>query len=145
MQALLATTEREDSEDSRLRTSAYETLNEVVRISTEDTAPIVMQLVPVIMQKLNVTLEMAVLSSDDREKQSELQALLCGVLQVIIQKLGAAEVTKYGVVQYADNMMGLFLRVFACRSATVHEEAMLSIGALAYATGAGFEQYMSEF
>lgn len=145
VQALLATTEREDSGDSRLRTSAYETLNEVVRISTEDTAPIVMQLVPVIMQKLNVTLEMAVLSSDDREKQSELQALLCGVLQVIIQKLGASEVTKYGVVQYADNMMGLFLRVFACRSATVHEEAMLAIGALAYATGAGFEKYMSEF
>jgi importin subunit beta-1 len=82
VQALLATTEREDSGDSRLRTSAYETLNEVVRISTEDTAPIVMQLVPVIMQKLNHTLEMAVLSSDDREKQSELQALLCGVLQV---------------------------------------------------------------
>jgi importin subunit beta-1 len=66
-------------------------------------------------------------------------------MQVIIQKLGAVEVTKYGVVQYADNMMGLFLRVFACRSATVHEEAMLSIRALAYATGAGFEQYMSQF
>lgn len=82
VQALLATTEREDAGDSRLRTSAYETLNEVVRISTEDTAPIVMQLVPVIMQKLNHTLEMAILSSDDREKQSELQALLCGVLQV---------------------------------------------------------------
>jgi importin subunit beta-1 len=56
-------------------------LNEVVRISTQDTAAMVMQLVPVIMQKLNHTLEMAVLSSDDREKQSELQALLCGVLQ----------------------------------------------------------------
>lgn len=84
VQALLATTDREDSGDSRLRTSAYETLNEVVRISTEDTAPIVMQLVPVIMAKLNHTLEMAVLSSDDREKQSELQALLCGVLQVSV-------------------------------------------------------------
>ncbi|KAG0584195.1 hypothetical protein M758_3G191900 [Ceratodon purpureus] len=142
---LLATTEREDSGDSRLRTAAYETLNEVVRISTEDTAPIVMQLVPVIMGKLNHTLEMAVLSSDDREKQSELQALLCGVLQVIIQKLGATEVTRYGVVQYADQMMGLFLRVFACRSATVHEEAMLAIGALAYATGVEFGKYMSEF
>lgn len=66
-------------------------------------------------------------------------------LQVIIQKLGATDVTKYGVVQYADQMMGLFLRVFACRSATVHEEAMLAIGALAYATGAEFGKYMSEF
>lgn len=145
LEALLAATAREDSVDSRLRTCAYETLNEVVRISTDDTAPIVVQLVPVIMEKLNQTLEMAVLSSDDREKQIELQALLCGVLQVIIQKLGASELTKYGVVQFADQMMGLFLRVFACRSATVHEEAMLAIGALAYATGAEFGKYMSEF
>lgn len=66
-------------------------------------------------------------------------------MQVIIQKLGASELTKYGVVQFADQMMGLFLRVFACRSATVHEEAMLAIGALAYATGAEFGKYMSEF
>jgi importin subunit beta-1 len=76
------------------------------------------------------------------------QKLICILVcysQVIIQKLGATEVTKYGVVQYADQMMGLFLRVFACRSATVHEEAMLAIGALAYATGAEFGKYMSEF
>jgi importin subunit beta-1 len=145
VQALLATTDREDAGDSRLRTSAYETLNEVVRISTQDTAAIVIQLVPVIMQKLNHTLEMTVLSSDDREKQSELQALLCGVLQVIIQKLGASDTTKFGIVQYADQMMTLFLRVFACRSATVHEEAMLAIGALAYSTGAEFGKYMTEF
>jgi importin subunit beta-1 len=104
-----------------------------------------MQLVPVIMQKLNHTLEMAVLSSDDREKQSELQALLCGVLQVIIQKLGASDTTKLGIVQYGDQMMSLFLRVFACRSATVHEEAMLAIGALAYSTGPEFGKYMPEF
>lgn len=145
IEALLLTTDREDAGDSRLRASAYETLNEVVRCSTEDTAPIVMQLVPVIMQKLSHTLEMQIVSSDDREKQSELQALLCGVLQVIIQKLGASESTKPGVLQYADQMMGLFLRVFACRSATVHEEAMLAIGALAYATGAEFVKYMQEF
>ncbi|KAJ7300086.1 hypothetical protein O6H91_19G031700 [Diphasiastrum complanatum] len=145
VQALLATADREEAGDSRLRTSAYETLNEVVRCSTEDTAPVVMQLVPVILQKLNLTLEMQILSSEDKEKQSELQALLCGVLQVMIQKLGANEATKYGIVQYADQMMGLFLRVFACRSATVHEEAMLAIGALAYATGVEFGKYMQEF
>lgn len=145
VQALLATTEREDAGDSRLRASAYETLNEVVRCSTEDTAPVVLQLVPVIMQKLNYTLEMQILSSDDKERQNELQALLCGVLQVIIQKLGAFESTKYGIIQHADQLMGLFLRVFACRSATVHEEAMLAIGALAYATVGEFGKYMQEF
>ncbi|KAJ7547373.1 hypothetical protein O6H91_08G082800 [Diphasiastrum complanatum] len=145
VQGLLSAADREDASESRLRSSAYETLNEIVRCSTEDTTPIVMQLVPLIMQKLNFTLEMQILSSDDREKQSELQALLCGVLQVIIQKLGASDATKFGVLQYADQMMGLFLRVFACRSATVHEEAMLAIGALAYATGVEFGKYMQEF
>eukprot|EP00271_Cylindrocystis_brebissonii_P014951 TRINITY_DN366_c1_g1_i1.p1 TRINITY_DN366_c1_g1~~TRINITY_DN366_c1_g1_i1.p1 ORF type:complete len:871 (+),score=159.24 TRINITY_DN366_c1_g1_i1:222-2834(+) len=145
IEALLAATDREDAADTRLRASAYETLNEVVRCSTEDTAPIIVRLIPVILLKLNNTLDMQILSSDDRERQSELQAMLCGVLQVIVQKLGANESTKVGITQYADQMMQLFLRVFACRSATVHEEAMLAIGALAYATGPEFGKYMAEF
>eukprot|EP00897_Mesotaenium_endlicherianum_P002367 jgi/Mesen1/2158/ME000152S01245 len=145
VQALLATADREDAGDSRLRTSAYETLNEVVRCSTEDTAAVVMQLVPVVMQKLSSTLEMQIVSSDDKERQGELQALLCGVLQIIIQKLGGSDATRMGIVQFGDQMMALFLRVFACRSATVHEEAMLAIGALAYASGPEFAKYMQEF
>ncbi|XP_044508294.1 importin subunit beta-1 [Mangifera indica] len=145
VQSLLTVTHREDAGESRLRTAAYETLNEVVRSSTDETAPMVLQLVPVIMMELHKTLEGQKLSSDDREKQSELQGLLCGCLQVIIQKLGSAEPTKYVFMQYADQIMGLFLSVFACRSATVHEEAMLAIGALAYATGPDFAKYMPEF
>lgn len=142
---LLATAEREDAPDLRLRSAAYETLNQVIRCSTEDSAQIVVQLVPVIMLKLSNTLDIVILSSDDREKQSGLQALLCGVLQVIIQKLGSTEHKKSDIAQYADQMMQLFLRVFACRSATVHEEAMLAIGALAYAIGVEFGKYMQEF
>ncbi|XWS48593.1 hypothetical protein CRYUN_Cryun13aG0089800 [Craigia yunnanensis] len=65
--------------------------------------------------------------------------------KVIIQKLGSSEYTEYMFMQYADQTMGLFLRVFSCRSATVHEEAMLAIGALAYATGPDFAKYMPEF
>ena len=147
VQALLTVSHREDAGESRLRTAAYETLNEVVRCSTEETVPLVMQLIPVIMMELHNTLEAQVqkLLSDEREMQNELQGLLCGCLQVIIQKLGASEQTKYALMQYADQIMNLFLRVFACRSATVHEEAMLAIGALAYATGPDFLKYMSEF
>ncbi|KAG2676993.1 hypothetical protein I3760_12G077600 [Carya illinoinensis] len=145
VQALLTVTHREDAGDSRLRTAAYETLNEVVRCSTDETAPMVMQLVPLIMMELHQTLEAQKLSSDEREKQNELQGLLCGCLQVIIQKLGSSEPTKYVFMQYADQMMALFLRVFASRSATAHEEAMLAIGALAYAAGSDFAKYMPEF
>ncbi|CAN4102345.1 unnamed protein product [Withania somnifera] len=133
VQSLLTVTHREDAGESRLRTAAYEALNEVVRCSTAESAPVVLQLVPLIMMELHQTLEGQKLSSDEREKQSELQGLLCGCLQVIIQKLGASEPTN------------LFLKVFACRSATVHEEAMLAIGALAYGTGPDFNKYMTEF
>ncbi|KAI9096802.1 hypothetical protein K1719_025981 [Acacia pycnantha] len=145
VQSLLTVTHRDDATESRLRTAAYETLNEVVRCSTDETASLVLQLVPVIMMELHKSLEGQNLSSDEREKQSDLHGLLCGCLQVIIQKLGSSDATKYAFMQYADQIMGLFLRVFAFRNATAHEEAMLAIGALAYATGPDFAKYMPEF
>ncbi|KAF9609907.1 hypothetical protein IFM89_019000 [Coptis chinensis] len=132
VQALLDVSHREDAGESRLRTAAYEALNEVVRSATDETAPMVLQLVPLIMMELHKTFEAQNLASYEKERQAELQGLLCGCLQVFIQKLGASDATKYLFMQYADQMMTLFLRVFDCRSATVHEEAMLAIGALAY-------------
>ncbi|XP_077216543.1 importin subunit beta-1-like [Tasmannia lanceolata] len=144
--SLISAAERTDGNDSRLRTSAYETLNEIVRCANvPETSHIIAQLLPVIMNKLRQTMELQIISTDDREKQGSLQALLCGVLMVIIQKLSASENTKPILLQSADQMMILFLQVFACRSSTVHEEAMLAIGALAYATGADFAKYMPEF
>lgn len=143
---LIATAERTDGGDSKLRSAAYETLNEVVRCSNlTETSHIITQLLPVIMNKLGQTVELQIVSSDDREKQGDLQALLCGVLQVIIQKLSSTDETKAVILQASDQIMVLFLKVFACRSSTVHEEAMLAIGALAYATGPEFGKYMSEF
>ncbi|XP_073286308.1 importin subunit beta-1-like [Primulina huaijiensis] len=145
VQSLLIVTHREDAGESRLRTAAYETLNEVVRCSSDETAHLVLELVQVLMTELHKTLEAQKLSSDEREKQNELQGLLCGCLQVIIQKLCASEPAKYAFMQYADQIMNLFLRVFASRSATVHEEAMLAIGALAYAIGHNFAKYVPDF
>ncbi|OWM81683.1 importin subunit beta-1 [Punica granatum] len=143
---LLNTADRTDSSDSKLRSSAYETINEVVRCSNlAESSQIIVQLLPVIMNKLQQTLELQIMKSDDREKQGDLQASLCGVLQVIIQKLSSTDETRPAVVQFADQIMALFLSVFACHSSTVHEEAMLAIGALAYATGAEFLKYMPEF
>ncbi len=39
----------------------------------------------------------------------------------------------------------MLLRVFACRSATVHEEALLAVGAFTYATGRQFVKYLEPF
>ncbi|KAI9070416.1 hypothetical protein K1719_047621, partial [Acacia pycnantha] len=114
VQALLTVTHRDDAGESRLRTAAYEALNEVVRSTNDDTAPMVVQLVPLIIMELRQILEKQNLSADER--QNELPGLLCGCLQVIIQKLGSSL-----------------------------EEAMLAIGALAYASGVNFSKYMPEF
>lgn len=144
--ALLATADRTDSVSSRLRASAYETLNQIVRCSKmPETSTMIAQLLQEIMNRLAGTLNVHITSSDDREKQGELQALLCGVIQVIIQKLSGLDVTRSVISQLADNVMVLFLKVFDCRSSTVHEEAMLAIGALAYATGRDFAKYMPDF
>ncbi|WOL16301.1 importin subunit beta-1-like [Canna indica] len=144
--ALLSTADRADTSNSRLRSSAYETLNEIVRCSCiSETSNMIAHLLHEIMNRLSKTLALQIVSPEDREKQSDLQALLCGVLQVIIQKISNSEDSKSIILQSADQMMILFLRVFDCHSSTVHEEAMLAIGALAYATGSEFARYMQEF
>ncbi|XP_072974706.1 importin subunit beta-1-like [Typha angustifolia] len=143
--ALLYSADRADTNNSRLRASSYETLNEVVRCSNvPETINIIAQLLLEILKRLGQTLQLQIVSSDDREKQSDLQALLCGALQVIIQKLSSSN-AKSIILQSADQMMAILLQVFACHSSSVHEEAMLAIGSLAYATGSEFEKYMPEF
>ena len=41
--------------------------------------------------------------------------------------------------------MEALLRVFACHPGSVHEEAMLAVGALTYACGPQFVKYMERF
>ena len=90
---------------------------------------------------------MPVQSAEDREKQNELQGLLCSVLQVVIQKLSSIDnnATKQSLLTLSDQLMSLFLQVFACRSATVLEEALLAVGALVNAMGTEFLKYMDAF
>jgi importin subunit beta-1 len=72
------------------------------------------------------------------------QGLLCGTLQTIVQKLsGGGDQAKMLVLQFGDNIMECLLRVLGSHAATVHEEAMLCVGALAYATGEQFDKYMT--
>ena len=74
-----------------------------------------------------------------------LQGVLCGVLQVIIQRLTEDQAMRSFVVQFADKIMQTMLQVFQCRNVTVHEEAMLAVGALTYASGKQFVTYMPSF
>ena len=105
------------------------------------------------------------------ERKNEVQGLLCGALQVIIQKLDDGVVTPH-----ADALMSLFLQVHThtrtigthththdanhtntpthprhntqvlhSKTATVHEEALNGIGAIAARVGIQFEKYLNAF
>jgi len=139
LQKLLATTERDDADENNLRVSAYEAMDVLIQNSAKDVQQTVLAVVGVYIERLAKTFQMQVVSSDDREEITELQSLLCGVLQVIIQKCGE------GIKQWADQMMQLFLQVFSSKSASVHEEALMAVGAIANAVEADFEKYMPHF
>mmetsp|Transcript_16497 Transcript_16497/g.27260 ORF Transcript_16497/g.27260 Transcript_16497/m.27260 type:complete len:855 (+) Transcript_16497:110-2674(+) len=136
---LLDVTERDDAAESNLRSSAYEAINVLIQNAARDVFVVLAQIIPPVIERLEKTFSMQIVSADDREEQIELQALLCGVLQIIIQKLGK------NIVPFADRLMTLFLQVFSARHATVHEEALMAVGALANAIEGDFQRYMEPF
>jgi len=146
VQALLVASDRGDAEFG-LRMEAFESMNEIIRASTKEAASVVQHLIPVVMQKLSVTLDSLAapgISAEQQEKLGETQGLLCGTLQTIVQKMSSSgvEATQALVNQFADTIMQALLRVLGSHASTVHEEAMLCVGAMAYACGDYFEKYV---
>lgn len=139
LEKLLSCTIRDDSDESNLRTSAYEAINVLIQSGAQDTHQLIMAATPVFIERLEKTFAMQIVSQDDKEEQNELQSLLCGVIQVIIQKMGE------NIKTFADKLMALFLQVFSVKSASVHEEALMAVGALANAVESDFEKYMGHF
>mmetsp|Transcript_36758 Transcript_36758/g.92846 ORF Transcript_36758/g.92846 Transcript_36758/m.92846 type:complete len:881 (-) Transcript_36758:305-2947(-) len=132
-------------EHSKVQISAFEAINDLVRSASRDTLDVVAQLIMVVLPEIDKTFQLPATSAEAREKQAEVQGQLCGVLQVIVQKLSEEDDTKAGVLPYADQIMEKVLHIFNNRSATVHEEAMLAVGAFSYALGKQFTKYLPAF
>lgn len=62
-----------------------------------------------------------------------------------MQKLSEVDEYKAAVLQYADEIMNTLLQVFNSNSTSVHEEAMLAVGAFTYACGRQFSKYLAAF
>lgn len=62
----------------KLQNSAFEAINEMVRSSGSDCVDMVGQLIPLFIQKLGETFQSAADTAESREKQSDLQGMLCG-------------------------------------------------------------------
>lgn len=136
VQALLLTTEREDVDEANLLTSAWESVNVLISTAASGTHPQIALLLPALMKKLFDIMQKGALTAEEKTKQNEAQALLCGTLQAIVQKLSSEE-----LASHFDGLMHLFLSVLQAKSATVHEEAFMAIGAVANRTGANFAKY----
>jgi importin subunit beta-1 len=65
----------------------------------------------VVLPEIHKTFELPANTAEAREKQAEVQGQLCGVLQVIVQKLSEEEDTKSAVLNCADQVRG---RVCVC-------------------------------
>ena len=138
MQALLMVTRRQDVDKHNLLASAYEAINALIQTAARESSAIIQQLIPVLLQQLDQTMHNTALSGSEREKQNEVQALLCGACQTIIQKLDAPV-----ILTHADAFMVLFIRVLGSKNATVHEEALMAIGALANRVHEQFDKYIA--
>ncbi|GMH99307.1 hypothetical protein TrVE_jg11769 [Triparma verrucosa] len=140
LQDLLQVTERPDWDEANLRPSAYEAINMLIQHAAADMAPILEQLLPVIMDRLAKSFAMSVLTNEEKDAKAGLQGLLCGILQVMCQNLSIEAVQKQ-----ADNVMQILLEVFKTKNAAAHEEALMAAGALADKVELGFERYMDAF
>jgi hypothetical protein len=62
-----------EQEIARLQAQAFEAINDAVRSASTDTLPLVGQLIPLMLTKLAATFQAPASSTDERERQSELQ------------------------------------------------------------------------
>ena len=137
LQTLLQVADRDDAVEGNLRVVAFEAVSMLIQVSAPDVKPILLQLLPAVIDRLSKTFEMQILSNDDKEQQEGLQGLLCGVIQVLCLK-----VLKEDILPQADNIMTNILRVLQTKNATCHEEAFSATSAIADQLEGDFDKYM---
>jgi importin subunit beta-1 len=142
---LLRVSERRDAATTKVRSTAYEALNELVRVSSRDTDNFVLQLVHKMIEQLDAVTQHdeSKLNDEQRSQLFEMQGSVCGSLQVMIQKLSQSQsASQSGLLNYCDTIMAQLLRVLSYKNSTVHEEAFLAIGSVASMMGQAFDRYM---
>jgi len=138
-QKLLQVTERDDWMMNNLRMAAYEAVNVMITNAAPDVKPFILQILPLILERLERTFTMNTATADDKEEVYGLQSLLCSVIQVSCQQLEA------DVKPLADRIMQCLLQVFGAPNAVAHEESFMAVGAVANAVEGDFDRYLTSF
>eukprot|EP01025_Chloroclados_australasicus_P021689 TRINITY_DN22731_c0_g2_i2.p2 TRINITY_DN22731_c0_g2~~TRINITY_DN22731_c0_g2_i2.p2 ORF type:complete len:926 (+),score=169.88 TRINITY_DN22731_c0_g2_i2:310-2778(+) len=146
LQALYQVTERQVSQDSAvLHLAGYDAIISMVESSSHETMAAVAQMVPTLLMKLHNSVEIQKASENDQqviEEQSIIQGSVCGLLQEIILKMSRSEASKTFLESHSDNIMKVLLEVLGSRQKSIHEEAMLAVGAMCFYSGSKFTKYL---
>ena len=137
LQTLLQVVDREDASESNLRIGAFEAISVLIQNAAPDVKPVLMQLLPAIIDRLAQSFSMPSLTNEDKEQKEGVQGLLCGLIQVI-----AIKVSKEELLPHCDNIMTSFLQVLQTKNATCHEEALSASSAIANILEGDFVKYM---
>jgi len=138
LQTLLQVCDREDAGESNLRIAAIEAISVLIQNSAPDIKPILVQLLPVVVDRLTQSFAMSTLTNEDKEQKEGLQGLYCGLIQVLCMKIGRSD-----TITYSDSIMTNLLQVLQIKNATCHEEAFSAISAVADQLESDFEKYMA--
>jgi importin subunit beta-1 len=137
LEQLLKATDRTDADENNLRPAAFEAISVLIQNSAPDCMPILVNLTPAIVTRLQQSFTVSTLTNDDKEKKEGLQGLLCGLIQVLILKLEEKDVEPI-----ADNIMTCLLQVLQIKNATCHQEAFSATSALCDKMEEKFNKYM---
>mmetsp|Transcript_42713 Transcript_42713/g.107818 ORF Transcript_42713/g.107818 Transcript_42713/m.107818 type:complete len:861 (-) Transcript_42713:364-2946(-) len=135
---LIAAADREDSAEANLRTTCYQTIQELINQTPRDAMDMLKQLISALMNKLAHTLRP---TGAEKTVITELQSHLCASLEVATRKLAENDDLK----PFADALMELYLKVLSQSQTTVNEDAIMAISVLCNAVGADFIKYMPAF
>lgn len=138
LQTLWKVCDREDSTESNLRVAAMEAIAVLVQVSAVDMKPLLVQLLPAVIERLGNALQMTAANREAVEDKEQLQGLLCALFQVLYQKLNKTEVTPF-----TDNVMTLLLHVLQQPNASSHDEVFPAVSAIADLLEEDFWNYMN--
>uniref|UniRef100_A0A7E4VNR2 Importin N-terminal domain-containing protein n=1 Tax=Panagrellus redivivus TaxID=6233 RepID=A0A7E4VNR2_PANRE len=144
---LIATTDRPDAKEARLRIAGYEALMELIKNSPKDCYVHVRQTTVDVLTRLQqvLSLEDNLMSASDREQLRDLQSLLCATLQSVLRKIH-----KNDAAEIAEPIMTALMQVIS-RCSTVRDsegvlaDALFAVSVLIEVSGEGFARFMDVF
>jgi len=150
LKRLVETANRPDADEVangyELFTNAYSTLGDLVRVSGKDMMNVLVQLVPVIVQKIRSSFQGEI--AEDKNFCHSVQGQCCAVINALANKIPTeylVQVDPSTNLSLAHQIMEVLIHTFVSKNAEVHEEILMAVSAVALSVSQNFAVYMPAF